>query len=114
MVDGHELKQKRGAVTVLALLVSLLLGYAPAAAQASPDRSASLGPTELVKRGQALRTSVRAEADDADPELASAEPPKVRTELAWLRPAGSSYPLVDTGEPRRAPLAYRARAPPLS
>ena len=111
MLDGAELKQKRGAATVLALLVSLLFSYAPAAGQVESDRTARLGPTELVKRAALVRASVRAEADDEDPVLLP-PPPRVQTETATIRPAGTFWPVQISSAARSAPHAYQARAPP--
>ena len=111
VLDGAELKQKRGAATVLALLVSLLFSYAPAAAQVESDRTARLGPTELVKRAALVRASVRAEADDEDPVLLPPQP-RVHTETTTIRPAGTFQPVQISSAARSAPRAYRARAPP--
>jgi hypothetical protein len=113
MVDGEDLKRKRGAVTVLALLVSLLFGYGPAAAQAQSDGSARLAPAELAKRTVPLRTSLRSQADDPDSEEAFvAAPPRVVTETGAARPAAAPACFTGCGVPHPRPLAYRARAPP--
>ena len=114
MVDGTELRAKRGTFTVLALLVSFLLGYAPAAAQTEADsRSARLGSTELVKRGTALRTTIRGQSEDGDQETALLSlPPSVVTIGLGVRPATS---ITDAGQAAPIPgrlHAYRARAPP--
>jgi hypothetical protein len=113
LVDGADVTRKSGAATVLALLVSLLLGYAPAAAQAETDRSTRLGPMELVKRGAALRAAVRGDAEDPETDTALLPPPpRVRTEAFAARPADSLRPIAHSHNDRRAPRAYRARAPP--
>lgn len=111
MVDGAELRRKRGAATVLALLVSFLFGYAPAAAQVDLDRSARLAPAELTKRTATLRTTVRSQADD-DADLILAPPPLVHTELVSIQPTGETPSVETFSEPGNPPLAYRARAPP--
>lgn len=115
MVDGDDVKRKGGAVTVLALLVTFLLGYAPAAAQTTTDgNGARLGTAELVKRGAALRTSVRSgQPDDQDFDSAIVPPsPDTITEILDIRAAGVEACIERAAAPRRCPSAYRARAPP--
>lgn len=113
MVDGEDLKRKRGTATVLALLVSFLFGYAPAQAQSQADRSARLGPAEIVKRAVPLRATARSEADDTDSEEALLPPPpRIVTERSAVRPAGDTPRAIGCNPSRPTPLAYRARAPP--
>lgn len=115
MQDEAPGRSRQGTVTVLALLLSLLLGYAPAAASAvETDRSAArLGKSEAAKSGAVLRTAARLQSDDEDrDELLAASPARpVRTRL-WQHPA-AALALRDVGG-LRLPVAtaYRARAPP--
>lgn len=112
MDDGVDLKRKRGTVTVLALLVSFLFGYAPATAQVSVS-DARFGTPELVKRGQALRTAVRTSADDRDDDAALLPPPpRIVTALLALRPVAAPAAPVRDDAPQQPSASYRARAPP--
>lgn len=115
MQDETPGRSRQGAVTVLALLLSLLLGYAPAAAtSAQTDRSAlRLGKSESGKASAVLRSGARAHADDkAGNDLLGASPARPITASLWRHPAQSLSVGETAGE--RAPLtrAYRARAPP--
>ena len=102
-------------MTVLALLLSLLLGTAPAAAAAAEsDRSAVRhGKSEANKAGAVLRTGGRVHADDSDgDELLAAAPPRAVSGSLWSHPAEIAFAGDRSG--LRAPLAhaYLARAPP--
>jgi hypothetical protein len=102
-------------VTVLALLLSLLLGYAPAAAStAEPDRSAlRLGKSDAAKSGAVLRSGSRLQSDDQEgDQLLAAVPPRPVASSICQHPAAEPA-ARDPGEvcPGRT-HAYRARAPP--
>lgn len=108
-----QTRKGRGTATVLALLVSFLLGSAPAAAQAGFDQNSRLSPTELAKRGTTTRHAPRAEADDPGPDVALLPPqPRVRTEAGATRPSAGFLPIFRDGQAGERLLAYRARAPP--
>ena len=114
MIDGSEAGRKRVAVTALALFVGLLFGYSPAA-QAKPDSRTQLGSPDYVKRVAPLRTSLRTQADDAEPEAGLAPPtPTIVTERLSTRPATASCSVGWSPGPRTSLTAYRARAPPAS
>ncbi len=116
MQDEAQSRSRQGTVTVLALLLSLLLGYAPAAASSAEfDRSAArLGKSEVGKAGAVLRTGGRLQSDDeADREdLLAGSAPRVVTTTTWLHPAErvSARSCSDVLAPTSR--AYRARAPP--
>ncbi len=114
MQDEPPGRSRQGTVTVLALLLSLLLGYAPAAAAAEADRGAvRLGKFEAGKAGAVLRSAGRLHSADADKDdLLAAVPPGVVVASLWIYPAQASP--AAAGAAPRAPLtrAYRARAPP--
>lgn len=115
MQDEAPGRGRQGTVTVLALLLSLLLGYAPAAAATAPtDGSAArLGKSEAAKAGVALRAGGRLQSDDqeSDDLLAGAAPRSVST-LLYLRPAASPAAPALRGFRPAGTHFYRARAPP--
>lgn len=115
MQDEAPGRSRQGTVTVLALLLSLLLGYAPAAAASvETDRSAArLGKSEAAKSGAVLRTSSRLQSDDNETdELLGASAARPVTTLLWQHPAAA--PAARAADEVRPLLAraYRARAPP--
>ncbi len=102
-------------MTVLALLLSLLLGYAPAAASiAEIDRSAlRLGKSDAGKAGAVLRTGTRLQSEDQEgDELLAAVPPRPLACSLSCHPAAAPA-AHDIGDLRPRPTHdYRARAPP--
>jgi hypothetical protein len=101
-------------VTVLALLLSLLLGYAPAAASAAePGSALRLGKSDAAKAGAVPRSGSRLQSDDQDGgDLFAAVPPRPVTLFLWLRPA-AELAARELGEIHPGRIrAYRARAPP--
>ena len=100
-------------MTVLALLLSLLLGFAPAAA-AEVDRGAvRLGKTEVGKASALLRAGGRVQSDDQEgDELLAAPPARILTVSLWQYPAGAAAAPRGAGIGAPHAHAYRARAPP--
>ena len=101
-------------MTVLALLLSLLLGFAPAAAAAEGDRSAvRVGKTEVGKASALLRAGGRVQSDDHDgDELLAAPPARIVTFSLWQYPAEAAAAPSGAGTGAPHARAYRARAPP--
>ena len=102
-------------MTVLALLLSLLLGFAPAAAAAAEvDRGAvRLGKTEVGKASALLRTGGRFQNDDHEgDELLAAPPARIVTFSLWQYPAEAAAAPSGAGTGAPHARAYRARAPP--
>ncbi len=115
MQDEAPGRSRQGTVTVLALLLSLLLGYAPAAASAAePGRSAlRLGKSDAAKAGAVLRSGSRLQSDDQDGgNLFAAVPPRPVTVFLWQRPAAEPAAREHGEFPHGRIHAYRARAPP--
>lgn len=115
MRDEAPGRSRQGTVTVLALLLSLLLGYAPAAASTvETDRAAlRLGKPDALKSGAVLRTGGRLQSDDSDRDhLLAGSSAGIVTNLLWQRPAHVAAATPFTGVAAPAPHAYRARAPP--
>lgn len=117
MQDEASGRGRQGTVTVLALLLGLLLGYAPAAASAvgEIDRtSARFGKPDVGKAGAALRAGTRVQSDDVDDDEGGLGASGARpvTFLLGQRPA--ARPVAASAAAPRAPLARanRARAPP--
>jgi hypothetical protein len=102
-------------VTVLALLLSLLLGYAPAAASAvHADRGApGLGKADANKSGAVVRAGGRLQSDDREEdELLGASPARPVTQSLSQRPATTCASADVAGVSLPAVRRYRARAPP--
>jgi hypothetical protein len=102
-------------VTVLALLFSLLFGFAPAAAAAGEvDRGAvRLGKPDAGKANISLRCGGRLQDDEQDgDELVAAPPARIVTFSLFIHPAAAAFAggCDDKGAP--SARAYRARAPP--
>jgi len=108
-------RSRQGTVTVLALLLGLLLGYAPAAASpAELDRSAArLAKSEIGKAGAALRTGGRLQSEDpeSDDPLVGSKPRPVTASL-WLRTVEAPAARPVHGIRPAPSRAYQARAPP--
>jgi hypothetical protein len=71
--DGAEEDRRQGPFAVLALLLSLLLAYSPAAAIAGEPRGGASGLAEpgLTKSTASLRSVARGQTDDQDCEAAA-------------------------------------------
>jgi len=108
-------RSRQGTVTVLALLLSLLLGYAPAAAAgAEGDRSAVRhGKSDAAKAGALLRTGGRLDVDDQESdELLPADPPRPVASTFTQHPAAAPVASNRAAIRVRPAYSHRARAPP--
>jgi hypothetical protein len=108
-------RSRQGAVTVLALLFSLLLGYSPAAAASlEVERGAvRLGKTEAGKASLLLRSGGRLQSDEHEGDEPLAAPPaRIVTFSLSRRPATAAAAAGEAGIGERPARAYRARAPP--
>lgn len=108
-------RSKQGTVTVLALLFSLLLGYAPAAAaSAEIDRGVvRLGKADAGKASVLLRSGGRLQSDEAKgDELLGPFRGGIVTSSLFQYPAPA--PAADAHDGVGTPPArgYQARAPP--
>jgi hypothetical protein len=115
VLDEAQTVRKHGALTVLALLFSVLLGSGPLAA-GTPDldaRSSRLGQSDVAKGGAALRAASRTQAEEPDSDPAVLPPhPGVRTDLVATRAAGEGQTRYAPAAASAGRLPYQARAPP--
>jgi hypothetical protein len=102
------------AVTVLAVLFGLLLGGG-SLARAGVDADTRLARADQVQLSKAaVRAGARIEMDDAaelEPFL-PADRPRIRTEVASVRPGAAGTAVDPAASAALHPLPYRARAPP--
>ena len=111
---SHKLSM-RGPAAMLALLLSVLIGAAPASAL-TDIRASGLGQLDTGKAAALHRSLRRASDEKADPadlplEPAGSVPPAVSIHSPPLQPSvGASLPALLRADARPSP--FRARAPP--
>jgi hypothetical protein len=117
VLDEAHSEKKRGALTVLALFIAVLLGQSGVASAAELDaRGPRLGQSDPGRStAAALRTIGRSAGEEADADDALAilpAGPKARRDIISARAAGEGQAFLVSagGSPR--PVGYRARAPP--
>lgn len=113
MLDEAQQGRRGGTVTVLALLVTLLLGYGgPAGAAEVDSRSARLGQFDAGKASVALRTAARNQSDAEEDEPALPAPPRPDGSFILLHPGSETFAPYLAAAPRAPARFYQARAPP--
>ena len=116
VLEETHSEKKRGALTVLALFIAVLLGQSGVASAAELDaRGPRLGQSDPSRSAALLRTVGRSaveesDADESLPLLPSNAKP--RRDIISARPVAQGEALFSSPTHAGPTLAYRARAPP--
>lgn len=116
MIEDAQLRRKRGTVTVLALLLTVLLAPATGARAELDLRTARAAAGETVKSALVVRAGLRGQDEeraDSDPRVLPPLPAASRATLQ-IHPGAAVKAGAATLALPAAPSPYRARAPPLA